>query len=346
MTRSCICKIIAIDEFGAAVLDITPKELAEKGFELGDTLDFAFSSGVVLENVPYFNGFYVKIYEPILVAYPGFEHPSINYNCLNFQLQTGVTVRDTVTISMHEKGGQKDVMDLRGVVYSNDPKDYRSRDEFANAREFHAGKIVPGKLYRCASPFDHMMNRPEAVDGFLRDNHVQTTFSISENEESLRQRYAEMPPYAKMLYETGNVLPLALGAGYFSPDFRSGLARGLIRALDAPFPWAIHCLEGKDRTGFVCILLGALMGGNYRELVDDFMKTFENYYGITLQTDPVRYKGFRNTFADNYLRIFAGLSETEDPEDHDYSAGAVNYLRAGGMTEDQIDKLKRRLSQI
>lgn len=345
MTQPCICKIIAIDEFGAAVLDLTPKELEEKGFELGDTLDFSFSSGVTLENVPYFNGFYVRIYEPILVAYPGFEHPSINYNCLNFQLQTGVTAGDTVTITMHEKGGQKDVMDLRGVVYSNDPKDYRSRDEFANAREFHAGKIAPGKLFRCASPFDHMMDRPEAVDGFLQDNRVQTTFSISENEESLRQRYPEMPPYARQLYETGHVLPIGLGAGYFSPDFRTGLARGLIRALDEPFPWAIHCLEGKDRTGFVCILLGALMGGNYRELLDDFMKTFENYYGITPETDPVRYKGFKHTFIDNYLRIFAGLDDTEDPEGHDYSKGAADYLRAGGMTEEQIERLKKILAE-
>ena len=344
MTEPCTCRIIAIDEFGAAVLELTPKELAEKGFELGDTLDFAFSTGVKLENVPYFNGFYVKIYEPILVAYPGFEHPSINYSCLNFQMQTGVNAGDTVTITIHEKGGQKDVMDLRGVVYSNDPNDYSSRDQFANAREFHAGKIAPGKLYRCASPFDHMMNRPEAVDGFLRDHRIRTTLSISESEETLRQRHADMPPYAGKLYETGHVLPLALGAGYFSEEFRSGLTAGLIRALDAPFPWAIHCLEGKDRTGFVCVLLGALMGGNYRELVDDFMKTFENYYGITPDSDPVRYKGFKHTFIDNYLRIFAGLDEDEDPEGHDYSEGAAGYLRAGGLSEEQIEKLKRLLS--
>ena len=345
MTQPFTCKIINIDEFGAAVLDITPEELAEKGFDLGDTLDFAFSNGVKLENVPYFNGFYVRIYEPILVAYPGFEHPSINYNCLKFNEETGVTARETVTISMHKKGGQKQVMDLRGVVYSNDPKDYSSGERFANARESRTGKIAPGKLYRCASPFDHMMNRPEAVAAFLEENHVQTTLSISETEETLRQRYTEMPPYAGKIYEAGHVLPLGLGAGYFTEEFRSGLTRGLIRALDEPFPWAVHCLEGKDRTGFVCALLGALMGGSYRELVDDYMKTYDNYYGITPETDPVRYKGFKTTFIDHYLRIFAGLDEDEDPEGHDYSKGAADYLSAGGMTEEQIERLKRILSE-
>ena len=345
MTQPFTCKIISIDEFGAAVLDITPEELAEKGFDLGDTLDFAFSNGVTLENVPYFNGFYVRIYEPILVAYPGFEHPSINYNCLKFNEETGVTVRETVTISMHKKGGQKQVMDLRGVVYSNDPKDYTSEDRFANARESRTGKIAPGKLYRCASPFDHMMNRPEAVAAFLEENHVQTTLSISETEETLQQRYAEMPPYSGKIYEAGHVLPLGLGAGYFTEEFRAGLTRGLIRALDEPFPWAVHCLEGKDRTGFVCALLGALMGGSYRELVDDYMKTYDNYYGITPETDPVRYKGFKTTFIDHYLRIFAGLDEDVDPEGHDYSKGAATYLRDGGMTEAQIERLKRILSE-
>lgn len=345
MTHPCICKILVIDEFGGAVLDLTPKELSEKGFDLGDTVDIAFSNGVRIENVPYFNGFYVKIHEPILVAYPGFEHPSVNYNCLNLQDRTGISPSDTVTITMHEKAGQKSVMDLRGVVYSVDPKDYRSGDQFANAREFRAGKIAPRKLYRCASPFDHMMNRPEAVDAFLEKNHVRTTFSISETEETLRRRYEEMPPYARKIYEAGHVLPLGLGAGYYSEEFRAGLTRWLIRALDEPLPWAIHCLEGKDRTGFVCALLGALMGGTYRELADDYMLTYDNYYGITQETDPVRYQGFKSTFIDTYLRTFAGLGENEDPEGHDYREGAADYLRAGGMTEEQINRLIKLLSE-
>lgn len=343
MKISCSSKIIRIDEFGAAVLELTPQEFAEKGFEFGDTIDLSFSNGAVLENVPYYNGFYIPIGEPVVVAYPSYQHPACNYNCLSFQEQTGVSEGDSVVITMHEKGAKADVMALRGVVYSNDPKDYTDRDRFANAREFHAGRIGKGKLYRCASPFDHMMNRPEAVSEFLEKNGVQTTFSLSETEKSLRERYADMPPYVRKLYENGNVLPIGLGAGYFTDKFRTKLTAGFIRAMDKPFPWAIHCLEGKDRTGFVCILLGALMGGSYRELTDDYMTTYDNYYNITEKSDPFRYNGFKTTFADTYLRIFAGLDENEAPEGHDYTAGAENYLRQGGMCPEEIEKLKRIL---
>lgn len=337
-------RIIEIDEFGAAIPDITPAELDELGVSFGDTLDFRFSNGTVLVNAPYYNGFYSPIGDPLFVAYPTFTFPAININGRNFAAVSGVQAGDSVTITMNGKAAKKDVMDLRGVTYSNDPGDYRSRDQFANAREFHAGKTGAGKIYRCASPFDHMMNRPEAVAEFLNEHEIRSTLSLSETEDTLQKRYPEMPAYAREIYENGNVVPTLLGADYFSDTLRTKLAQGLISIMDKPLPWAIHCMEGKDRTGFVCILLGALMGAAYDELIDDFMKSFENYYGITLETDSFRYEGFKSLFADKYLRIFAGLSEEENPAGHSYSRGAEQYLLESGMSREQIDRLKAIIS--
>ena len=336
-------KIIEIDEFGAAIPDITPEELEQYGIDFGDTLDFRFSNGAILENVPYYNGFYCKTGDPLFVAYPTFTHPAVNINADDFSKHSGVTAGDTVTITMNQKGAKKDVMDLRGVVYSNDPKTYSSPDQFANAREFRVGKIVPGKVYRCASPFDRMMNRPDAVSSFLQEHAVRSTLSLSETDETLRKRYSEMPDYSREIYESGHVVPIRLGADYFSDTLKTKLTEGLIRIMEEPQPWAIHCMEGKDRTGFVCVMLGALMDAGYRELVDDFMKTFENYYGITKETDAFRYEGFKSTFVDTYLRIFAGLSDGEDPAGHSYRKGAEDYLRSGGMSDEQIEKLKSLL---
>ncbi len=342
----CIsCLITVLDEFGAGVLEITPQSFSEKGFEFGDTVDLRFSNGFALNNVPYFNGFYVPIGTPVIVAYPNYEHPTIDYNCANFHEISGVNAGDTVTITMHEKGALKDVMDLRGVVYSNDPRDYQTLEQFANAREFRTGKIAAGKLYRCASPFDHQMNRPGAVDAFLRKHQVQTTFSISETEKTLEERYHDMPPYARRLYETGHAIPLGLGADYFGKEFAEKLVRGFICALDAPFPWAIHCLEGKDRTGFVCILLGCLMEAEHDEMLADYMKTFDNYYGITFESDPIRYNGFKTTFFDSYLKKFCELAGDPDASSQNYCQGAAAYLKMGGMTDEQIERLKQILSE-
>ncbi len=339
------CLIRKINEFGGAELELTSGQLAEKGIDFGDTLDLRFSSGTFLENIPYYNGYYVPMGEPVLVSYPGYSHPAVNYNCGNLSQKTGTRAGDSVTVTLNRKGAKKDVMDLRSVVYSNDRGDYPDRDSFANAREFCVGEIAPRKIYRCASPFDNIMNRPEAVDDFLREHSVKTTFSLSESDQTLRHHYTQMPPYAKHIYETGFTVPLGLGSGYFTKEFQSALAKGLVRVCDLPFPIAIHCLEGKDRTGFVCILLGALMGAEYRELLDDYMKTYENYYGITKKSDPTRYNLFRSIFIDTFLRIFAGLREDEDPEGHDYRNGAEKYLRAGGMTAQEIEVLKMTLEK-
>ena len=330
------CKIREIDEFGAAVPDITPAELAGQGFELGDTVDFRFSNGIILEQVPYYNGYYADAGDPVFVAYPGFTYPAINISGGCFAVRSGICAGDTVTITMREKGGKKDVMDLRGVVYSNDPQDYPGRDQFANAREFRIGNIAPGRLYRCASPFDRMMNRPDAVSGFLAEHKVRSTLSLSETEKTLQQRYPEMPAYSRSIYESGGVVPLRMGAGYFSDEFKTRLVSGLCLIMEKPLPWAIHCLEGKDRTGFVCVLLGAFMDAGYLDLIDDFMKTYENYYGITAVSDPFRYYGFRNAFPEKYLQIFRDA----DPAGKGFRKGAEDYLRSGGMTDEQMNRLR------
>ena len=50
MAISCSCRIIDIDEFGAALMEWTPEEFSEKGFEFGDTVDLAFSNGFFLSS--------------------------------------------------------------------------------------------------------------------------------------------------------------------------------------------------------------------------------------------------------------------------------------------------------
>ena len=45
-------------------------------------------------------------------------------------------------------------------------------------------------------------------------------------------------------------------------------------------PYYIHCVEGKDRTGFVCAVIEGLANATYEEIVDDYMKTYDNYYGV------------------------------------------------------------------
>ncbi len=71
-------------------------------------------------------------------------------------------------------------------------------------------------------------------------------------------------------------------------------------------PYYIHCQEGKDRTGFVCIVIEALCGASYQKLVDDYMYKYYNYYKITKDTDSLRYNVIKERNVDTMLRFLVG----------------------------------------
>lgn len=48
-------------------------------------------------------------------------------------------------------------------------------------------------------------------------------------------------------------------------------------------PYYIHCVEGKDRTGFVLAVLEGFASATYEEITSDFMKSYYNFYGFLLK---------------------------------------------------------------
>ncbi|MBO7666432.1 MAG: hypothetical protein J6S70_03270, partial [Clostridia bacterium] len=55
-------------KFGGVYFDKTIEEFNALGFEYGDSVNIAFSNGKTLEDIPYYNGYYVDIGEAVLVA--------------------------------------------------------------------------------------------------------------------------------------------------------------------------------------------------------------------------------------------------------------------------------------
>ena len=108
-------------------------------------------------------------------------------------------------------------------------------------------------------------------------------------------------------------------------------------------PYLVQCTEGKDRTGFVCMLLEALCGADYNEIVDDYMISFNNYGGITRESDPDRYNILVESLLDPMIRIVLDDPEI-DVTTADLSEGAENYLKSIGLTDAEIDKLKAQLT--
>ena len=141
------------------------------------------------------------------------------------------------------------------------------------------------------------------------------------------------------LRSAGNVVAIDLNAAYRSEKYGQKLAAGLVELMQHDGPVYIHCTAGKDRTGFACMLLEALAGASYQQIVDDYMFTYDNYYHINAANDAKRFNIIKEQRLDSMLRHVAGAEKGADLSSADLAAGARNYLKAVGMTDGQIDQL-------
>ena len=93
-------------------------------------------------------------------------------------------------------------------------------------------------------------------------------------------------------------------------DFNNRLIVALKKLPSQPAPYLVHCLEGKDRTGYACAFLGGLCGATYEELVADYLITYDNYVTDEAQLPYV-----------------------------DYAKAFSNYLLSHGMNNQQLEAL-------
>ena len=329
-----------IETYGHALLDITIKDFLAAGYELGDTVDVVFNNGYSLTDIPFFNGYYVQEGEPLLRAYPGDTNIAVCINYGNLSEVAGISAGAKVEISLNKKAAALDTQTLNSLAYSNNREDYSSDEVFANFREITAGNIKPGKLYRSASPFNSIYNRAPYVNALAEQAGIKGILDLADTEEDIKA-YFEQPDfksfYAKSLFENGAVAPLGMPVDYASEEFSKKLVSGIAEANYTEGPILINCTEGKDRTGFVSALAEALMGATYEEIVDDYMKSFENYYGLTKESDPQKYAIVVKNNIDEMLRFIAGVDASADLAKADLSSGARKYLTSNGMTDAQVD---------
>ena len=341
------CRVIHETEFGGVYIDAAIDDFNALGFACGDSVDVTFSNGYTLKGLPYYNGYYTQTGEALLVAYPGYPHikAAINNGDDLWEL-AGLKEGDTATVTLAEHGKYLDVQNARDIHYADDRDLFDSDEVFANFRAVTVSGIQPDRLYRSASPCDNQHNRAPYVDKLMGEAGVAWILYLADDSEKI-EGYLEDPAFAspnfKALYDAGKVVPIALNMNFSSDVFREKLASGLIAMSEQNGPYLVHCTEGKDRTGFVCMLLEALCGATYEEITDDYMLTYANYYGITETSDPDRYAVIVREVLDPMIRSMIGDNGVDiaTADLRDYAAA---FLKNAGMTDDQIASLKTHLT--
>ena len=317
------------EKFGAAFLSMSQEEF--------EALD-----------VPYFNGYYVRNGEPVMVAYPGDPYIRITLNNMGIWDTAGLKEGDTVTITLVEEGKYLAIQEALGQIYSFDRSDYPSDEAFCNFRSFSAGKIKENFMYRGASPVDNSRNRAAYVDDLLEQNGIRFIIDLADSEEDMNGYTASdgfSSEYAESLYENGCMVLLDMGSGYTGQVYKEKVVQGLRAALEHEGPIYIHCMEGKDRTGFVCLLLEALAGASFDEMKKDYMTTYGNYFGVTEDGTPEKYDAIVDLYFVPFMEFLHGTDDLSKLEKANYKNDARDYLKEGGMTNKEINQLRKMITK-
>ncbi|MDX6487101.1 MAG: protein-tyrosine phosphatase [Gaiellaceae bacterium] len=124
---------------------------------------------------------------------------------------------------------------------------------------------------------------------------------------------------------------------------RFGEAFAAIADADAEGAVVVHCFAGKDRTGIVAALLLRLVGVDHATIGDDYAVTADNLrprWDAWLEETKdeeqhAKLVKLQHTPAEAMTRV---VQEIE----HRYGDVAT-YLRAAGLSDEQVDRLRERL---
>lgn len=322
-------------EHGNVTLTITASKALET-FARGDILSVAFDGKTVDA--------------PLVTAYTELDSGAVGFvarkerdKCLlitnmgDFAGAHGVTESTSFVVSLKQKGGYQEDLRMRDLSYTDERSDYSnlSDAEFANFRVVGTTGMGKDVLYRGATPIDPKHNRNTYADAALKDAGVKTILNLANTEEEA----TAFPGYADTYYASVSHLALGMHYDFTSSDFQEKLARGLRYLASNDSPYYIHCLEGKDRTGFVVATLECLMGASYDEVIADYMTTFTNYYGVTPDDPRYEYNAQRGIVLT--LKHAFGV---DDLKGADLAGKAEEYLKHSGLTQDEVAALKSKLS--
>ncbi|MCR4675733.1 MAG: tyrosine-protein phosphatase [Sphaerochaetaceae bacterium] len=238
-------------------------------------------------------------------------------------------------ITMAEDGGYLEEYNLHDLKRTNKREDYKSLtdEEFANFRLVTTSGMH-GKLYRGSSPISTFIGRNKEADAACKASGVTVALNLSDSQSDAEAS----PGFKGSYYSTTKIKYLSLGVDFSAADFKSGLAEGMKFLSENPGTYFIHCTEGKDRTGFVSALLECLMGATAKEVVEDYMVTYYNFYGVEKGTE--KYETIAESNIVSSLKAAFGITDFYGAN---LAAEAEKYLLSLGLSAQEISNLKTNL---
>ena len=344
--------IYEINKHGNLILYMYGSDLFDKGFEHGDVVEIAI--GEKKWDVPLCSSYSdVDNGEVVLRAIGATDGVVLAFNMGDFATTAGIAQKIAIeeepgyrwdylmespveiTITMKEEGGYRDEWLIRQLVRTNERSDYThlSDEAFANFRVIETTGMGKGLLYRSSSPINPYLGRSAYADKAARDAGIATVVNLADSSniyEGTENTY----------YNTCKVAYVNLGTDFLFESTLNGLAEGMRFIISNDGPYLIHCNEGKDRAGFVSALLECLMGASLNEVIDDYMVTYYNYYGVEEGTEK-----YATIVKNNLIKVLNTTFKVDDVYKADLIAEAEAFLMEdAGLTADEVVALKGKLT--
>ncbi|MDO4940725.1 MAG: tyrosine-protein phosphatase [Erysipelotrichaceae bacterium] len=336
-------------KFGGTYIHKTIDEFCELGFRYGDSVNVIFSNGYSFYDIPFYTGYFVRNDLPLLIAYPGYPYIEVNYNNGIGTYEEGkLNENVTATIELNEVGKYLDIQNAMSVYTSLDRNKYESDEIFGNFRPLSGGNINSDIIYRSATPCDNTYNRAECVSGLCEKYKINTIIDLSDSEEEIKNHYDNKDvniPYWRSVYDTGHVYGLDISSDYRKQEYANKVVNGLRQIINNDGPYLIHCVEGKDRTGFVSLLLEALCNASMEELEYDYMLTYSNLFFLTKENNEKMYDAYYDIKFTDFITYLTSKDSLELITNENIVEGAKAYLEYGGMSLEEIDLLIGKIAQ-
>ena len=246
----------------------------------------------------------------------------------------------SVTLSMKQKAGYLESYEIREKLAELKPIPVKmpgqSEEEFANFREVSTTGIKRDTLFRSSSPINNREGRCKAADNCIKAHGINHIINLYDTKEQAEATEGYWNTYASKI----DTVYIDMGLDYTGSGFGRNIANVMEYIAQHEGKYVLHCVIGEHRTGAVCIIISALMGASYNELVDDYMKTCYNLYGVKPGT-----KQYDLLVDDNVNAILQNILDIEDPKNADLQNLVTNFVLSTGITEETLALVKKHLGE-
>ena len=203
--------------------------------------------------------------------------------------------------------------------------------------EVATGSIAGGILYRSGSPLTGG-DAKEIKEALATKANINCVINLANYRSVIENLSKDILWYRRLVAEKKVIcLPMTLTIPGVASNEKK-LKTALQFMISNEGPYLIHCFAGADRTGFVIMLLEALMGASLKEIITTYISAF-----LFDDSDSSRIESHRNI--NGFLNQMKKMFHVDNIFETNLQSAAEYYLLNNiQLSNDEVAKLKNMLS--